>query len=390
MRDPFDFIVMGAGVMGMCTALAMQQRGYSVAILEAGTLEPSSDTQVQRAYALNLASQQLLDELEVWSHVQPHSTPYERMYVWDAQSDAKIAFDARMLARDRLGVILAESYLKEALLAQVRTRDVPIITQWQTKTIHPLEDKIQLCSADHTMEAAFLLITDGARSPTRAMLQIPVTAWSYHQHALIATVAVEKNHAHTAYQVFCAQGPLAFLPLQDPHHCAIVWSSAIPHIETLMGLSAEAFAQALEEAFEYKLGKVELLSPRKSYPLQMQHVQQYVGKRWALLGDAAHTIHPLAGLGLNMGLADLSTLLHLMDPKAAIPLSARALRAYQRQRKHALWQTILFLQGIHLLFTQSSLPVKMFRRYGLSVCDKLPMLKRKIMEHASGIEVQLA
>ena len=385
MSSGVDFVVMGAGVMGLCAALAMQQRGHSVMILETGTLETDPNVQVSRAYALNLASQQLLETLGIWDQLLSQSAVYERMVVWDAQSTAKIAFDARMLARDRLGLILEETYLKQTLLDQLRTRNIPVITQWQTKTVQVLEDKVLLHSNTQTVEAAFLLIADGARSQTRALLQIPMTAWPYHQHAIVATVAVENTHANTAYQVFCAQGPLAFLPLQDPHRCAIVWSTAIAHAETLMGLSEMAFIQKLGQAFDYKLGEIESISLRKSYPLHMQHVQQYAGSRWVIMGDAAHTIHPLAGLGLNMGLADLTALLQVMDPKSSALLTPRALRAYQRQRKHELWQMILFLQGIHRLFTQVNVPMKVLRRFGLNICDRLPMLKRVFMEQASGV-----
>jgi 2-octaprenylphenol hydroxylase len=164
-----------------------------------------------------------------------------------------------------------------------------------------------------------------------------------------------------------------------------VWSTAIAHAETLMGLSEMAFIQKLGQAFDYKLGEIESISLRKSYPLHMQHVQQYAGSRWVIMGDAAHTIHPLAGLGLNMGLADLTALLQVMDPKSSALLTPRALRAYQRQRKHELWQMILFLQGIHRLFTQVNVPMKVLRRFGLNICDRLPMLKRVFMEQASGV-----
>jgi len=117
----------------------------------------------------------------------------------------------------------------------------------------------------------------------------------------------------------------------------------------------------------------------------MRHVQQYVGERWAIMGDAAHTIHPLAGLGLNMGLADLTAFLALLDKQSTPVLTARALRAYQRQRKHELWQAIIFLQGIHRLFTYGNMPAKLLRRFGLNVSDRLPMLKRLFIEQASGI-----
>ncbi|MBP6918460.1 MAG: FAD-dependent oxidoreductase [Legionellaceae bacterium] len=385
MSDVVDFVIVGAGVMGLCAALAVKQRGHTVMILESGLLESDPTSASPRVYALNLASQQLLQSIGIWEQICSQSAPYERMYVWDAQSSAKIDFDARMLAQDRLGVILEENCLKQALLQHIRACDIPVITQWQTKKLDILDNKIVLHSEQQSHAAGFLLIADGARSPTRELLKIAMTTWPYHQHALVAMVAVEKSHTRTAYQVFGAQGPLAFLPLSDPHRCSIVWSSAVPHIEKLMAISETKFVQELAQAFEHKLGDIQLLSARKCYPLQMRHVQQYVGERWAIMGDAAHTIHPLAGLGLNMGLADLTAFLALLDKQSTPVLTARALRAYQRQRKHELWQAIIFLQGIHRLFTYGNMPAKLLRRFGLNVSDRLPMLKRLFIEQASGI-----
>jgi 2-octaprenylphenol hydroxylase len=382
MSEHRDFVIMGAGVIGLTAALALHQRGYSVVLLEANAIHTPSST---RVYALNLASQQLFQTLGVWHPISSHATAYERMYVWDAQSHAKIEFDARMLARDQLGVILEEQHLKSALMQQITACAIPILAPWQTTALDVLEDKIIVRNQQQSIQADFLLIADGARSTTRELLRIPMTHWPYQQRAIVATVAVEKPHAQTAYQIFRPQGPLAFLPLADPHHCSIVWSTALPHVESLMALSEEAFAQELAQAFEHRLGKVTILSERHSFPLQMQHVQQYAGTRWAIMGDAAHTIHPLAGLGLNLGLADLSALLSLIDKPFKTTLTRRQLQMYQRQRKYALWQTILFLQGIHRLFTQTLPPIQFMRRMGLKICDRLPLLKRAVIEHAAGL-----
>lgn len=383
MSDCAEFIVMGAGVVGLCAAIALRQKGYSVVVLESGSLAyPSSDPD-SRVYALNQASQALLQHIDIWDKLSHTAMGvYERMQVWDSFGQATIAFDARMLACDRLGVIIEEAPLKYALIQQARDLNITCIEHWKTDAVEELAEAMIVRSVDHSWSAAYVIIAEGARSTTRELLQVPMTAWSYQQHAMVAKVAVEKSHARTAYQVFCPKGPLAFLPLADPHTCSIVWSSATHHIEHLMTLSDHEFIQELNTAFEHTLGATTLLSSRKIFPLQMQHAARYAGSRWVLMGDAAHTVHPLAGLGLNLGLADISLFLksiaHLSRP------NVRALRAYQRQRKHEVWQVILFLQSMHVLFTNAHLPIQIMRGLALRLCNRLPMLKRLCMEHASG------
>ncbi len=383
MSECTDYIVMGAGVVGLCAAIALRQKGYSVVVLESGSLAyPTSDPE-SRVYALNQASQALLQHIDVWDKLSHTAMGvYERMQVWDSFGRAKIAFDARMLACDRLGVIIEEAPLKYALIQQARALKITCVEHWKTDAVEELAETMIVRSLDQSWSAAYVIIAEGARSTTRDLLKVPMTTWSYQQHALVAKVAVEKSHAQTAYQVFCAKGPLAFLPLSDPHQCSIVWSSASDHIDHLMTLSEHDFSHELNMAFEHTLGATTLLSARKCFPLQMQHAGQYAGSRWVLMGDAAHTIHPLAGLGLNLGLADISLFLKSIDhlPRP----NTRALRAYQRHRKHEVWQVILFLQSIHVLFTNTHLPIQIMRGLALRLCNHLPILKRVCMEHASG------
>ena len=151
-----------------------------------------------------------------------------------------------------------------------------------------------------------------------------------------------------------------------------------------MGFNEEEFNQALTKAFSAKLGKVKLVSTRYRFPLYMRHAQNYVGKNWLLLGDAAHTIHPLAGLGLNVGLADIACWQQKMQRNKGVLTSARALGAYQRERKAAVWQTILLMEGFKRLFATSFPPVSLMRAIGLQCCNQLPLLKRLFIQHAAG------
>ncbi|AWN72949.1 UbiH/UbiF/VisC/COQ6 family ubiquinone biosynthesis hydroxylase [Legionella anisa] len=384
----FNVLIIGGGIVGLTAALAMAQRGYSVAVIDAGSLKVDSKRSDTRVYAINHASRTLLQQLNTWQHLDmSRVSPYRCMYVWDAESKAHIDFDSRYVGAQNLGSIIEESVLKHALLHQVSTQSsIHLFPESQVEEVFSEETGVKVCSKQHAWEGQLLMIADGANSPTRQKFKVPLSSWSYEQHALVATVSVEKPHQQTAYQVFRADGPLAFLPLADVHQCSIVWSTDPSHAKKLMSFSDEEFNASLTQAFAKKLGRVEVISRRHQFPLHMRHVKQYVGDRWLLLGDAAHTIHPLAGLGLNVGLADVSSWIRYLDAAQDTLLSKKALGAYQRERKHEVWQIIMLMEGFKRLFSNSFMPLVALRGLGLSLCNGLTSIKRLFIQHAQGIQ----
>ncbi|WP_454781596.1 UbiH/UbiF/VisC/COQ6 family ubiquinone biosynthesis hydroxylase [Legionella sp. WA2022007384] len=382
----FNVLVIGGGIVGLTAALAMAQRGYSVAIIDAGSLKVDGSEPDTRVYAINFASQTLLHQLNAWQHLdKSRLSPYRSMYVWDAESKAHIDFDSRYIGKQYLGNIIEESVLKQALLQQVSTLpSIHLFPNSRVEEVFSGADGVKVCSNQQTWEGQLLMIADGANSPARQKLKVPLNSWSYEQHAIVATVSVEKPHQQTAYQVFRADGPLAFLPLADAHQCSIVWSTDPEHAKKLMTLSEQEFNESLTQAFTNKLGRVEVLSTRHQFPLQMRHVKQYVGDRWLLLGDAAHTIHPLAGLGLNVGLADVRSWIECLDIVQDKLLSKKALGAYQRERKNAVWQIIMMMEGFKRLFSNSFIPIVTLRGLGLRLCNRFMPIKRLFIQHAQG------
>ncbi len=381
-----DILVIGGGIVGLSAALAMAQRGYTVAVIDASRLQADTSKTDARVYAINFASERLLQQLEVWPHLdEKRVSLYHHMHVWDAVNGASIDFDSRDIAAKNLGAIIEESVLKQALLQQVALH--PTITLFSEcvvdKVYHDAQG-VKVFNQEQVWEGQLLMVADGANSPVREMLKVDWTTWPYKQHALVATVAVEKTHQHTAYQVFNPDGPLAFLPLSDPHQCSIVWSSDPLHIKQLMALPEQEFNQALTQAFAKKLGEVKLIGTRYQFPLHMRHVKQYVGARWLLLGDAAHTIHPLAGLGLNVGLADVSSWIRCLGTTRGSLTSTKALGAYQRERKHAVWQVIILMQGLKQVFGHSFAPTAFLRGMGLKFCNQFTSIKRLFIQHARG------
>lgn len=384
MPEICDVIIVGGGIVGLTAALAMASRSYSVAVIDAGSLVASTTALDPRVYAVNRASSVLFEQLGVWHLIDDRQkSPYRHMHVWDSKSGGCIDFDARLVANSELGFIIAESAIKQTLLQKIETQsNIYCFPANSVRDVVCEDELVTVTSDKQTWQGRLLMIADGGESPTRKLLKIPITTWSYHQHALVATVRTEEIHQQTAWQVFNPDGPLAFLPLVDDHHCSIVWSTTPKRALQLSTLAEEAFNLELTRAFAHKLGDVTLESKRFHFPLSMRHSKAYTGRNWMLLGDAAHTIHPLAGLGLNVGLADVAACLALLDSFSGF--GKKMLGTYQRERKSAVWQTIALMGGLKTLFANPLPPIAALRGLGLDLCNRLTPLKRLLIEQAAG------
>jgi 2-octaprenylphenol hydroxylase len=384
MNPVFDVLVVGGGIVGLSAAIAMKQSGLSVALIDAGELQVNTHQSDPRVYAINQASQSLFQRLGVWDCLdRARLSPYTHMHVWDAANHASIDFDSRMVASDRLGTIIEESVIKEALLKRLKTQDIRVLTQHRVNSIQSMPEHVEIGTDQGTWPAKLLIVADGALSASRQLLGVGLTTWPYHQQAIVALIRTDKAHQKTAYQVFNSDGPLAFLPMADPHLCSIVWSTTSRRSGLLMDLSEDAFAAALTDAFEGHLGACRLEGKRYAFPLHMRHAEQYSGERWLLMGDAAHTIHPLAGLGLNVGLADLSSWLAHLGAHPSQFASKKILGAYQRERKYEVWQMVALMEGLKAIFANPLPPIAALRGLGLRACDHLLPLKRLFIGQAA-------
>ena len=384
MNQSFDVIVVGAGIVGLSAALAMSQRHFSVALIDAGSLTNDTTALDPRVYAINQASQSLLQRLGAWESIDAsRRSPYQQMHVWDASNAAHIDFDARMVGCDHLGTILEESVIKQALLQQVAKSNITTFAHGKVTSVQSTPDQVFVSDGTSTWGAKLLMVADGANSATRELLGVSMTSWPYHQKAIVTLIRTEKPHQSTAYQVFNPDGPLAFLPLADPHLCSIVWSTTPARADELMALEDEPFAAQLTDAFAATLGRCDVVDKRYNFPLKMRHTNQYSGSRWLLMGDAAHTIHPLAGLGLNVGLADLTAWLALLDAGKPHTWSTKQLGAYQRERKYEVWKMIALMGGLKTLFANPLPPLVALRGLGLQACNTLLPLKQWFISQAA-------
>jgi 2-octaprenylphenol hydroxylase len=232
-----------------------------------------------------------------------------------------------------------------------------------------------------------LVGADGRDSLVRDRVGIASRGWAYDQQALVANVEVERWHQETAWQRFLPTGPLAFLPLRDGR-CAVVWSVAEPRAEELLGLDEDEFRSALEDAFDRRLGAIGAIGPRAAFPLRFQHAEQYVRPRLALIGDAAHAVHPLAGQGVNLGLMDAAELAEALDEARARGRDiggAWTLRRYERARRGENALMLTAMDGFKRLFSNRILPVAVARSLGLAAVDRITPLKHVFMRHALGL-----
>ncbi|NKI18764.1 UbiH/UbiF/VisC/COQ6 family ubiquinone biosynthesis hydroxylase [Spongiibacter sp. KMU-166] len=402
--ESFDLIVVGAGMAGAAVALAMAEENLKVALIDGQKMPegwpPVLDDSVldydARVSALTAASRQFLDELGVWQGiVERRACAYRDMEVWDAEGTGRIHFSAAEVNQSALGHIVENRLVNAGLLEALRASRVQCVLGAPVKSYRREAGRGVLELEDgRRLGSPLVVAADGANSRLREAGGFQTREWNYHHHAIVCTVETESPHQDRAWQRFLPEGPLAFLPLADAagsgRYCSIVWS-ALPDVATqLMGLDDDAFAQSLTRHFEGRLGEVLACSKRFSFPLRQRHAVDYVKDGIVLVGDAAHTIHPLAGQGINLGFADAQALADELKRalRRGLMLSDNvALARYQRRRKGDNLAMMAAMEGFQHLFESPAMPLRLARNLGMSLLDRAVPLKRQIIARAMGLPV---
>nr|BBJ05595.1 2-octaprenyl-3-methyl-6-methoxy-1,4-benzoquinol hydroxylase [Marinobacter nauticus] len=399
-NQPMDILIVGGGMIGSALALGLSRQGWQVGLIEGAPAEelvapaaPATDVNdfEPRVSAISLASQRLLDELGAWRRVQDgRHCGYRQMTVWDGDGTGRIHFDAAELHASSLGTIVENRNIVRALFEELADSGVTLFDGVRVKAWHG-RDGVEL-EDGRRLYARLVVGADGALSRLRQWSGLATREWDYDQQAIVCTVRTRQSHRYTAWQRFSPTGPLAFLPLLneagDDHFCSIVWSQDTLEAKRLMALDTEAFRQALGVAIEQQLGEVLEVSPRFAFPLRQRHAKDYVTDGLALVGDAAHTIHPLAGQGANLGYGDVRALLEeLARAKARnlAPDDALVLARYQRRRKGENLTMMAAMEGFKQLFARDELPVRWLRNTGMRWFEKLAPLKKQIAARAMGV-----
>ncbi len=393
----YDLIIAGGGMVGSALACALGQSDLRIALLESATLErirPNEDLDI-RVSAINRASQRVFAALGAWDGmIAWRVSPFRDMRVWDATGFGQIHFDSASIGEPLLGWIIENRVIQFALLERARQLPgVELLCPAALETAQPLDGTLwRIWLKDGRELTTRLLVgADGAQSKVRQLAGIDIGGWKYDQKAVVANVRAVEPHQETAWQRFLPTGPLAFLPLHDGR-CSIVWSTTPERADSLLAQDEHAFGRALADAFESRLGSIIQVGTRGAFPLCLQYAHGYVKPGLALIGDAAHVVHPLAGQGVNLGLLDAATLAEVVLDAVAEHReigSLKVLRRYERWRKGDNLLMLGVMDGFKRLFGNPLPPVRLLRNIGLNLTDTIGPLKTLIARRAMGLEGDL-
>jgi len=430
-----DVIIVGGGMVGGALGCALGDLGFRVAVVEAR--EPVADWPADsvdpRTSALTRASENILRNLGVWDRmVAMRVSPYREMHVWDADGFGEIHFDSAEIGEPDLGHIVENRVIQKALwerlgeiegverLCPAKVLGLELTGERPTLTVdlgcapcretpnvgcaprtegaavrnaQPAEleddgrDSMGAPSPARSLTASLIVAADGAQSALRTMAGLGTRGWDYDQHAVVAVVRPERHHNDTAWQHFLPTGPIALLPIDDGR-CSVVWSTSPDHAEALRDMADDEFCRAVTGATQARLGDILDTGPRGIFPLRLQHAENYVETGLALVGDAAHAIHPLAGQGVNLGLLDAATLADVLAHARlrGRPLGAMAtLRRYERARKGANLAMMGAMDAFKRLFSNDNPALYFARNLGLKATDLAAPVKHAIMRRALGV-----
>jgi 2-octaprenylphenol hydroxylase len=395
-RLDFDVIVIGGGMVGACLAalLARQEHlaGWRIAVVEPTAPRAPDEQHLDlRVSALSRASERILCQAGAWPALEAHVNPYSDMVVWDAAGrlDGRdtLRFSAAEAGEPNLGYIAENLRVQWALHESPQLRDV---TQLRAglEALEFDEDAARVTLSDGRRYSCALVVgADGGNSRTRELCGIGRAGWSYGQVAVVAHLGTERPHRETAFQRFLPDGPLALLPLRDGR-VSLVWTTTPAEAESLQALEASEFSRRVTAASDRVLGAVELDSERAGLPLALWHSREYVRPRLVLAGDAAHTIHPLAGQGVNLGFLDCATLAEVLGAAVADggdPFALRNLRRYERWRRSENALMLGLTDTINRVFAQKSVAVAGARRLGMALVANQPFARRALVQRALGL-----
>jgi 2-octaprenylphenol hydroxylase len=395
-RHDFDAVVIGGGMVGLCTAALLEREdrlsGWRIAVVEPSLPRaPDPESVDLRVSALSRASERILQAAGAWTAIRDYACPYSDMVVWDAASspDARdaVRFSASETGEPDLGHIAENLRVQWELLESPEIEGVTLLRSGLESLDFQADAATVGLTDGRRISCGLVIGADGGQSHTRELCGISRAGWAYGQTAVVAHLRTERPHMHTAWQRFLPDGPIAFLPLRDGR-VSLVWTTTPESAAALQAAEPEEFGRRVTEASARVLGKVELASGRAGFPLALWHAREYVRPRLALVGDAAHTIHPLAGQGVNLGFLDGASLVEVLADAVEAgedPAGLRVLRRYARWRRSENAMMLGATDTLNRLFGERSVGIAAARRFGLALVGSQPFARRLFVRRALGL-----
>jgi 2-octaprenyl-6-methoxyphenol hydroxylase len=387
-----DVLVAGGGAVGLSLATALRQaRGgaLTVAVADPGLVRRGTD---DRAFALAAGPRRMMEALGAWPEVEPTAQPILDMIVTDSRvadpvRPVFLTFDGEVEPGEPFAHMVEHRVLLDALESRARDAGAALRPVAVADAQRDADGATAELADGTVVEARLVVACDGARSPLREAAGIDTVRWPYGQSGIVATIGHERDHQGRAEEHFLPSGPFAILPLRG-RRSSIVWTERTADVPALMGLDDGDLLAEIERRFGFRLGRLTLETRPAAYPLAYAIARRFVDVRLALVGDAAHVIHPIAGQGLNMGLRDAAALAELISDAGALgldPGNPESLRAYEQARRFDTVRMGLVTDGLNRLFSTDAGALRMLRDVGLGIVDRLPVLKSAFIREAAGL-----
>jgi 2-octaprenyl-6-methoxyphenol hydroxylase len=385
-----EVLIIGGGLVGGTMACALGRYGVPCVVVDRDDPSTLTDEGYDgRCSAVALACQKVLAGVGLWQHMADQCQPIEHIRVADGQSLLFLHYDHRDVGDEPMGYMAENRHMRRAIYRQLDT--LPDVTHLAPHSVVALDRGPDGAVAEledgRIIRAKLVVAADGRRSPTREAAGIPIHGWDYNQDGIVMTVWHERDHNGTAIEHFLPAGPFAILPLKGGHHSSLVWTERRPLVAELMGLDDATFHAELMKRFGDFLGDVKVVSKRFHYPLSLQFARRYTGRRLALIGDAAHGMHPVAGQGMNFGLRDVAVLAEKIVEAHRLGLDVGTITVlddYQRLRRFDNMLMLGMTDALVRLFSNDIPPLRLARDVGMAVVNKINPAKKFFMRHAMG------
>ena len=397
--NQFDITIVGGGMVGISLALllAAQQR-WKILVIESKAMAKNNETEYSasfdaRSTALSWSSRSVLQKMGIWHNIEQHTQAISSIHVSDRGHFGLTRLEAEEAEVDALGYVVENSWLGSVLIQQAKQADISLkdgakILSFQPKA-QSMALAIEIDGQQELINSKLLVVADGANSTSVNKLGISQKRKAYDHSAIIANISLEQAHNKVAYERFTDNGPMALLPLTDfknDHRCALVWTQPSDQADALMALDGSEFVSQLQTRFGDRLGPFKAVGERVSYPLALTTSEEQVRRRLAVIGNAAHSLHPVAGQGFNLSLRDIDCLAQCLidQPQETDVGELEPLLSYQKQREKDQRNTLLFTDNLTKLFGLSSSTVALGRNSGLLMMDLVPALRNQFAHFGMG------